>query len=74
MKKSEILRDLFIKSGLNQKQFSERHEIDKTRLNRLLKGVWEIRTPELENIALKEGYTIKWEYKIEQIINNTKKS
>jgi transcriptional regulator with XRE-family HTH domain len=64
MKKTEILKDLITKSGLNQKQFAERHEIDKTRLNRLLKGVWDIRTPELENIALKEGYTIKWNYEL----------
>jgi len=67
MKKSEILRDLFIKSGLNQKQFAERHEIDKTRLNRLLKAAWDIRTPELENIALKEGYAIKWDYELESL-------
>jgi predicted XRE-type DNA-binding protein len=53
MKKTEILKDLITKSGLNQKQFAERHEIDKTRLNRLLKGVWDI-----------EGYTIKWNYEL----------
>lgn len=67
MKKTEILKDLILKSGLNQKQFSERHKLDKTRLNRLLKGVWDIRTPELESIALKEGYLIKWEYKLESL-------
>jgi len=64
MKKTEILKELISKSGLNQKQFAERHGIDKTRLNRLLKGFWDIRTPELENIALKEGYFIEWEYKL----------
>lgn len=64
MKKTEILKELICKSGLNQKQFAERHEIDKTRLNRLLKGVWDIRTPELENIALKEGFLIEWNYKL----------
>lgn len=67
MKKTEILKDLISKSGLNQKQFAERHEIDKTRLNRLLKGAWDIRTPELENIALKEGFFIKWEYELESL-------
>jgi len=64
MKKTEIIKELISKSGLNQKQFAERHEIDKTRLNRLLKGFWDIRTPELENIALKEGYSIEWSYEL----------
>lgn len=67
MKKTEILKELISKSGLNQKQFAERHEIDKTRLNRLLKGAWDIRTPELENIALKEGYSIEWSYELESL-------
>lgn len=67
MKKTEILKELISKSGLNQKQFAERHEIDQTRLSSLLKGLWEIRTPELENIALKEGYLIKWEYNLEML-------
>lgn len=67
MKKAEILKELIYKSGLNQKQFAERHEIDKTRLNRLLKGAWDIRTPELENIALKEGFSIEWSYDLKSL-------
>lgn len=55
----KIINELFRLSGLNQKQFSEKHKVSESLFCKYLSGKAVPRKSTLDRIATKEGYFIK---------------
>jgi len=66
MKTQQILKDLIQLSGLNQNQFAIRHGTTRQNINRCLKDT-NISLKTLTEMAKKEGYELKINYKLEKI-------
>ena len=58
----EILKDLIKLSGLSQKQFAEKHEIEYKKFNHWVTGYRNISLPTLQLFAFDEGKSIVFEY------------
>jgi len=69
--KKQLLKDLIKISGLTQKKYAEKHEIDYRKLNHWVTGRRNIQDCTLELLAFEDGYKLiiekKIEYKIEKL-------
>lgn len=59
----QILKDLIKLSGLSQKQFAEKHEIEYKKFNHWVTGYRNVSLPTLQLFAFDEGKSIIFEYK-----------
>jgi len=59
----QILKDLIKLSGLSQKQFAEKHEIEYKKFNHWATGYRNISIHTLQLFAFDEGKSIVFEYK-----------
>jgi transcriptional regulator with XRE-family HTH domain len=65
---SYILKALIVNSGLNQRQFCEKHNLVPQRISEWLKSNKTIRRPLLVRIAKQEGVKIQWEFKLIKLL------
>jgi hypothetical protein len=64
---SQILKYLIQLSGINQKQFAEKHELHVGYLSEVINQKSEYRSSTLELIAFDCGYKIEYNYKLEKL-------
>lgn len=67
MTRQQSLKALIEKSGLNQKQFAEKHSVTRQSVYNWLSGKENIKLSTLETIAKNEGYHLSIEFKLEKI-------
>jgi len=67
MKTSQILIHLIQLSGLNQTQFANKHGTDKYHISKCVNNKENISLKTLTEMAKKEGYELKINYKLEKI-------
>lgn len=64
---SQILKELIKISGLNQKNFAEKHGLHVGYLSEVINEKSEYRSSTLELIAFDCGYKIEYKYKLEKL-------
>lgn len=60
----QILKDLIQQSGLSQKQYAAKHEIEYKKFNHWVTGYRNISIHTLQLLAFDDGIEIKFEYSI----------
>lgn len=67
MTQQEIIKALIHNSGLNKKQFAEKHKLNKSYMSKVIKGNAEYRHATLGLIAFDEGFDLKLTYTLEKL-------